>query len=666
MNIPEELKELNQWVCWKKALAPDGKSIKKIPIDPKTGQAAAANNPDTWTDYETAAAEANKYDGIGFEFIKGGGIFGIDLDHVIKDGVINPIAKEIIESIDSYTELSPSGQGVHILAKGSIPDKDRRKDFIEMYSDGRYFTVTGNIYDGRDRLNERTAQAAAIHAKYIKRPDAQTPQDPQPGNKPDHLNCSDIEALQKARNGKNGARFSTLWQGDISLYDNDHSAADLALITDLGYWTNYDPGQMDRLFRQSGLMRPKWDKKHGSETYGQMTINRVLSTKAIIPSYQEDEALQELQYFEELKKAKTANASPDPAAPTPPVDTNTALGSQSSEKEYYRLVYSAAGSMGALDQMITSTANTPGIPTGFSEFDSLLDGGLYPGLIIIGAVTSVGKTAVCLQIMDQIAKAGQDVMIFSLEMSKFELMARSISRESFLNDVNNALTIRDILDGKRLDKFSIDKLSNYSKSKDFYKEYANKIFIHEGLGNIRTDSIGTKNDKRLSVRDKVENHIKVTGNSPVVLIDYIQLLASKDPRMTDKQAVDYNVMALKQISRDCHIPVIGISSLNRASYSTRNNNGNGSSSGNNNSGSNSKVALESFKESGAIEYSSDILIGFNRTFDDKNGKSEMELDILKNRNGKKDVFTELEYYYMYNCFIEKRKPKFTTKKPNAI
>jgi replicative DNA helicase len=103
-------------------------------------------------------------------------------------------------------------------------------------------------------------------------------------------------------------------------------------------------------------------------------------------------------------------------------------------------------------------------------------------------------------------------------------------------------------------------------------------------------------------------------------------------------------MALKQISRDFSIPVIGISSLNRASYSKNNQNG-----GQNGAG---KVALESFKESGAIEYSSDILIGLNRNSDDNTGKAMMELDILKNRNGIKDIAADFEYYYKYNYFRE--------------
>jgi len=618
MNIPEELKKIDQWVCWQKRPSADNKTIKKIPINPATGQPAKANVPDTWTNYETAAAAANAYDGLGFEFLEGGNIFGIDLDHVIENGVINPVALEIIDTMDSYTEISPSGNGVHIIAKGTIPSKDRRKDFIEMYSDGRYFTVTGNVYNGHNKLNERTAEAAAIHAKYLSRQDTATA--PQNATMP----ISDKEVLQKAMNSKASTRFNRLWNGDISLYNNDHSAADLALINDLGYWTNYNAAQMDRLFRQSGLYRDKWDEVHGQETYGQMTINRALQTAGKRTYAQTPPPAEKV----------TVTFSEDTATTPPPVDSEPEPD-QLPDREYYISTQSAAGSMDAFESMLTSVANTPGITTGFSKLDKLLDGGLYPGLVILGAVTSVGKTTVGMQLMDQIAKDGQrDVMIFSLEMSKYELMARSISRESFLNDRNNPLTVRDVLDGRRFAQFSEGKLANFLEAKGQYKIYAKRIFIYEGLGNINV----------FFIRRMIENHTKITGLPPVVLIDYIQLLAPKDVRMTDKQAVDYNVMALKQISRDFSIPVIGISSLNRASYSKNNQNG-----GQNGAG---KVALESFKESGAIEYSSDILIGLNRNSDDNTGKAMMELDILKNRNGIKDIAADFEYYYKYNYFRE--------------
>lgn len=324
-------------------------------------------------------------------------------------------------------------------------------------------------------------------------------------------------------------------------------------------------------------------------------------------------------------------------------------------KEYYILTESAAAAMDEFDSMVTSTANTPNISTGFHELDNHLDGGLYPGLIILGAVTSVGKTAICLQIFDQIAKGGHDVLIFSLEMSKFELMARSFSRESFLNDSENALTVREFLDGKKLKAISNNegKFSNYLESKKNYTDYAERIFIHEPKEKINTDYI----------RKQIEKHAEYTDTPPVVLIDYIQLLAPDDPRMSDKQAIDSNITALKHISVKYSIPVVGISSLNRASYSNRNN-GNGSSNGNG-SGNNSsvnKVCLESFKESGAIEYSADVLFGLNRISNDEmHNKAEMELEILKNRNGRKDVSAKFDYYYKFNCFTEQRRPMFTTK-----
>ena len=110
----------------------------KIPYDPRTGYRAKANDPATWSDYQTAvnAVERGAYDGIGFEFANG--VFGVDLDGVIKDGKLTPEAQDIITTLDSYTEYSPSGTGAHILCKGTIPAKDRRKGNIEMYSEGRF------------------------------------------------------------------------------------------------------------------------------------------------------------------------------------------------------------------------------------------------------------------------------------------------------------------------------------------------------------------------------------------------------------------------------------------------------------------------------------------------------------------------------------------------
>ena len=270
-NIPESLKKLNQWVCFKLEYNKKKGKYDKIPKDPKTGYNAKANDPATWSDYQTAVNAVSKYgfDGIGIEFANG--IFGVDLDNVVKDGKLTPEAQDIIKTLDSYTEYSPSGTGVHILCKGTIPPKDRRKGNVEMYSEGRFFTVTGNVLGEPKDIQERTAQAAIVHAKYLKR-EEQKPTNQQPTD----LDLSDSELINKAMSAKNGHIFRALWNGDISGYPSQ-SEADLALCNLLAYWTNGNAYRMDALFRQSALYRPKWDERHGADTYGKMTIKKALN-----------------------------------------------------------------------------------------------------------------------------------------------------------------------------------------------------------------------------------------------------------------------------------------------------------------------------------------------------------------------------------------------------
>ena len=144
-RVPQELKELPQWVCWRLADDPDKpERKKKRPIGPRAGGPARSNDPATWTSYDDAldGRERFRADGIGIMFANG--IFGIDLDHCIdREGQLLPFAREIVETVQSYTELSPSGTGLHILCAGRLPEGRRRKGSVEMYSEGRFFTVTG-------------------------------------------------------------------------------------------------------------------------------------------------------------------------------------------------------------------------------------------------------------------------------------------------------------------------------------------------------------------------------------------------------------------------------------------------------------------------------------------------------------------------------------------
>lgn len=289
---------------------------------------------------------------------------------------------------------------------------------------------------------------------------------------------------------------------------------------------------------------------------------------------------------------------------------------------------------------IAASADTPAQPTGFDVLDYVLDGGLYEGLYIIGAITSLGKTTLALQIADQVAASGRDVLIFSLEMARTELMSKSISRLTLLDtladpngDIHNAKTNRGITAGAKYKEYSQAERELIQRAITAYGEFAQHIFIHEGMGDMGTDY----------VRETVKKHQLITGQAPVVLIDYIQILAPYDVRATDKQNTDKAVLELKRISRDFKIPVIGISSFNRASYRE-------------------EVTLEAFKESGSLEYGSDVLIGlqlkgagskdFNSTEAKKKDPREIELVILKNRNGKTGNKITLNYYSLFNYFKE--------------
>ena len=288
---------------------------------------------------------------------------------------------------------------------------------------------------------------------------------------------------------------------------------------------------------------------------------------------------------------------------------------------------------------IKENANTPCISTGFAKLDSALDGGLYPGLHICGAISSLGKTTLCQQIADQIAQGGHDVLIFSLEMAREELISKSISRHTMLEvletggDMRNAKTARGITTGARYQHYSKAELALIQTAIKQYAQYAGHIFITEGSGDIGVTQI----------RETVQEHISITGRTPVVIVDYLQILAPYSERATDKQNTDKAVLELKRISRDYKTPVIAISSFNRENYKNA-------------------VQMEAFKESGAVEYSADVLIGLQlagaggKDFDANKAKKEnprrVELVILKQRNAATGDTVAFKYYAMFNCFRE--------------
>lgn len=248
-NIPLQLKELKQWVGHK----------KKKPISPHTGGGAKANDQTTWGTFKEAveAVDAYSLDGIGFEF--GNGICGVDIDHcVAEDGTLSDTAKEIIQAMNSYTEYSPSGTGIHILFTGNVEANadfytNNREIGVEIYGKEHYFTVTGNVLGKLQPIQERTTEVKQIQLKYMRKAKKEAPKAPKPT-----VALSDEEVIRKASTAKNADEFKKLWSGDINGYDSQ-SEADLALCNKLAFYCGDNADQIDRIFRQSGLMRDKWD-----------------------------------------------------------------------------------------------------------------------------------------------------------------------------------------------------------------------------------------------------------------------------------------------------------------------------------------------------------------------------------------------------------------------
>jgi hypothetical protein len=298
-GIPAELRARRQWVLWRFERR-RGK-ITKVPYIPhKSSRNARSNDPSTWGDLENAWVRyrprnphpaLTRWDGIGYEFSAADPYMLIDLDAGFDPdaGCPVPWAQAIVDATASYTELSPSGTGLHIIIRGTLPGKGRKialpdqpairgKDAaVEVYDQLRYVALTGcrlpgtpdGIVDGQAAL---TALLSDLAARYGHAERQEGPQEGRPPRPTLDLLPSDRELVERAESAVNGPKFSRLWAGDTSMHGGDHSAADQALCNALAFWCGGDEGRMDRLFRQSGLMRPKWERAD----YREATITKAI------------------------------------------------------------------------------------------------------------------------------------------------------------------------------------------------------------------------------------------------------------------------------------------------------------------------------------------------------------------------------------------------------
>lgn len=261
--IPTELQNLKQWCCYKLVEQKNTDKLSKLPINPETKKGAKSNDPSTWVDYDTALLYADEYDGVGFFFTPP--YVGVDIDSVNLEK-IDTKTLEIINTLDSYTEISVSGKGLHIIVRGSIPGGVCRKGTLEMYQEARFFAMTGNILRGcPDEVYDRQQELEKIYKKYMEQPKIIVDYGIQ------DKRIVNLNDLLKVKNEK----FRKLFSGQFEEYPSQ-SEADLAFCSMVAYFTDGNAELMDKAVRESQLYRDKWDKKHGADTYGNLTIKKAL------------------------------------------------------------------------------------------------------------------------------------------------------------------------------------------------------------------------------------------------------------------------------------------------------------------------------------------------------------------------------------------------------
>jgi putative DNA primase/helicase len=284
-TCPPELRSLPQWVVWRFGQRRSEGRRAKVPYDPRTGGPAAVNDPNTWAPFGQAVAVADQYDGIGIVLTADSPFTGLDLDHCRdpESGAIAAWAQGIVDTLASYTEITPSGTGLRVFVRATLPRGGRKRGPIEMYDRAHFLTITGAHLQGSPMTIEaRQREVDQVHAEafgpsefFLPHPVVWPLGFPASQAVSSRQLRHDRRLLERAARASNGRLFVALWGGELAGYPS-HSEADLALLNLLAFWTGHDPVRMDRMFRQSCRYRSKWDDRRGAETYGALTLARAL------------------------------------------------------------------------------------------------------------------------------------------------------------------------------------------------------------------------------------------------------------------------------------------------------------------------------------------------------------------------------------------------------
>ena len=319
-NIPQELRNLKQWGLFELKWVEARKKNTKIPINPYDGSAGKSNDPNTWSDFDTAMRALNdveRADGLAFYFANG--YVGLDIDHIDSnledwragDNDPNNLVNKFQDLTDNtYMEVSQSGTGIHAIFKGKIPGKRRRKGNYEMYQTGRFFALTGNNIIPDPTIKSMSDDEMKTLYEFLFGKDNIV----QLHSESDNITPVDLsvaEIIKRAESSaKTGTRFTMFMKGGWEQFYASHSEADMAFANDLAFWTGRDFHKMDTIFRNSSLMREKFDEKHGAVTYGTSLLNKAINETQNIYNPESDSQDSESSYTFSFNEDKTKKIVP--------------------------------------------------------------------------------------------------------------------------------------------------------------------------------------------------------------------------------------------------------------------------------------------------------------------------------------------------------------------
>lgn len=319
-NIPQELRNLKQWGLFELKWVEARKKNTKIPINPYDGSAGKSNDPNTWSDFDTAMRALNdveRADGLAFYFANG--YVGLDIDHIDSnledwragDNDPNNLVNKFQDLTDNtYMEVSQSGTGIHAIFKGKIPGKRRRKGNYEMYQTGRFFALTGNNIIPDPTIKSMSDDEMKTLYEFLFGKDNIV----QLHSESDNITPVDLsvaEIIKRAENSaKTGTRFTMFMKGGWEQFYASHSEADMAFANDLAFWAGRDFHKMDTIFRNSSLMREKFDEKHGAVTYGTSLLNKAINETQNIYNPESDSQDSESSYTFSFNEDKTKKIIP--------------------------------------------------------------------------------------------------------------------------------------------------------------------------------------------------------------------------------------------------------------------------------------------------------------------------------------------------------------------